>query len=75
MIVVLAAKQIGAGCAAAGLAGAGVGIGIIFAGLIASVARAPGLERKLVGLAVVGFALCESIALFSLLIVFILLFG
>lgn len=39
-----AAKFIGAGLAAIGLIGAGVGIGSIFSSLIASVARNPALR-------------------------------
>ena len=42
-----AAQKIGAGLSTFGLAGAGVGIGLIFASLIAGVARNPNLKDDL----------------------------
>jgi F-type H+-transporting ATPase subunit c len=42
-----AAKLIGAGLATISLAGSGVGIGIVFAALITSIARNPYLTRQL----------------------------
>ena len=39
-----AAKYIGAGLATIGLAGAGVGIGIVFSGLILATSRNPALR-------------------------------
>lgn len=45
--VVAAAKMQGAGLATIGLAGAGVGIGTVFAALINGVARNPSLRGKL----------------------------
>jgi F-type H+-transporting ATPase subunit c len=68
-------KYIGAGMAAIGVAGSGVGIGIIFSGLLESYARHPALEKKLFGYAILGFALTEAIALFALMISFLILFG
>ncbi len=53
------AKLIGAGCATIALAGAGAGIGIVFGSLINSVARNP---------------LTEAIALFALMMAFLILF-
>ena len=44
--IVTAAKIHGAGAAAIGLAGAGVGIGSVFAALINGVARNPALRGK-----------------------------
>ena len=56
-----AAKMIGAGLAAIALAGAGVGIGSVFAALILGFSRNPGLEKQLFGYAILGFALTEAI--------------
>jgi len=39
-----AAKYIGSGLATIGLAGAGVGIGVVFSGLITATARNPALR-------------------------------
>ena len=68
------AKYIGAGLAAIGVAGAGVGIGTIFAALVNSVARNPSARNQVFGLGILGFALTEAVALYALLISFLLLF-
>ena len=70
-----AAKLIGAGLATIGLAGAGVGIGTIFAGLILGFSRNPNLKKDLFGYAILGFALTEAIALFALMMAFLILFA
>ena len=44
-----AAKYIGSGLATIGLAGAGVGIGVVFSGLITATARNPALRPKYLG--------------------------
>lgn len=67
-------KVIGAGTATIALAGAAVGIGKIFSSLIHSVARSPELDTKLFGYAILGFALTEAIALFALMMAFLILF-
>ena len=41
LIMLQAAKYIGSGLATIGLAGAGVGIGVVFSGLITATARNP----------------------------------
>jgi F-type H+-transporting ATPase subunit c len=69
------AKCVGAGMATFGLAGAGIGIGNIFGSLLNSIARNPSLKDDLFKIAILGFALTESIALFSLMIAFILLYA
>jgi F-type H+-transporting ATPase subunit c len=70
-----ASQKIGAGLATIGLAGAGVGIGIIFAGLLYGISRNPNLKADLFRTAILGFALTEAIALFSLMIAFLILFA
>ena len=70
-----AAKFIGAGLATIGLAGAGVGIGMVFSGLITGVARNPALRPQLFQYAILGFALSEATGLFALMIAFLLLFA
>jgi F0F1-type ATP synthase membrane subunit c/vacuolar-type H+-ATPase subunit K len=67
-------QKIGAGLATSGMAGAGVGIGLIFAAFIAGIARNPTLQKDLFKAAILGFALTEAIALFSLMIAFLILF-
>ena len=67
-------KSIGAGFATTGVAGAGVGIGLVFAALIIAYSRNPSLENKLFSYAILGFALTEAIALFALMMAFLILF-
>lgn len=69
------AKFVGAGLATIGLVGAGVGIGTIFGALIIGISRNPSLRDELFKIAILGFALTEAVALFALMIVFMLLFA
>lgn len=70
-----AAKEIGAGLAVIALAGVGVGIGNIFAALVTSIARNPAARPHVFGIGILGFALTEAVALYALLIAFLVLFG
>ena len=70
-----ASKYVGAGIATIGLAGAGVGIGMVFSSLIMGISRNPSLKDEMFKMAILGFALTEAIALFVLMIVFLLLFA
>lgn len=72
---VAAAKLIGAGLAVVGLGGVGAGIGNIFASMIASGARNPGAIPRVQLFMWIGFALVEAVALYALLISFLILFG
>lgn len=72
--MVTAAKLIGAGVATIGLAGAGVGIGNVFSSLLIAVSRNPNEKDELFRFAILGFALTEAIALFSLMMAFLILF-
>lgn len=72
--MVAAAKIQGAGLATIGLAGAGVGIGTVFGGLIQGVARNPSLRGQLFQYAVLGFAFAEATGLFALMMSFLLLY-
>jgi F-type H+-transporting ATPase subunit c len=68
-----AAALIGMGLAAAGFGGAGIGIGYIFGKMIESVARQPEAAGKLGAYMWIGFALVEAIALYGLVIAFIIM--
>lgn len=72
--MIAAAKIQGAGLATIGLAGAGVGIGTVFGGLIQGVARNPSLRGQLFQYAVLGFAFAEATGLFALMMSFLLLY-
>lgn len=73
-MILQAAKLIGAGAATVGLAGAGVGIGTVFGAFIIGMSRNPSLEAKLFRYCIMGFALTEAIALFALMMAFLILF-
>ena len=55
--------------------GSPIGLGIVFGSLIHSVSRNPSLSKQLFGYAILGFALSEAMALFALLVAFLILFG
>ncbi|HET6469477.1 MAG TPA: ATP synthase subunit C family protein [Geminicoccaceae bacterium] len=69
-----AARMIGAGLATIALFGVGIGIGNIFSTLIATVGRNPSVQPRVFPFAIIGFALTEAVALFALLIAFLVLF-
>jgi F-type H+-transporting ATPase subunit c len=69
------AKLIGAGLSVIGVGGVGIGIGTIFAALVSSIARNPSARQNVFGLAILGFALTEAVALYQLVFSFIILFG
>ena len=69
-----AAKMIGAGLAVIGLGGVGAGIGHIFASLISSISRNPASRPQVFPMSMLGFALVEAVALYALLIPFLILF-
>ena len=70
-----AAQMIGAGLAAIGLGGVGVGIGNVFATTIATIGRNLSIQPRVAALMWIGFALVEAIGLYALLVAFIVLFG
>jgi|TARA_A100001035_G_C27329783_1_gene297868 F-type H+-transporting ATPase subunit c len=70
-----AAKMIGAGCATAGLAGAGAGIGTVFGALVVGMSRNPSLEKEMFRYTILGFALTEAMGLFALMMAFLILFA
>lgn len=74
-MLVQAAKFIGAGCATISLSGSGVGIGVVFVALLLSLSRNPKLGKQLFIYTILGFALTEAIALFGLMMSFLILFG
>lgn len=73
-MLVQASKILGAGMATVGLTGAGVGIGTVFGALVLGVSRNPTLKDELFKFAILGFALTEAIALFALMMAFLILF-
>jgi F-type H+-transporting ATPase subunit c len=68
-------KSIGAGLATIGLAGAGVGVGVVFGSLVFALARNPGQQALLFKFAMLGFALTEAVGLLALMMAFLILFS
>ncbi len=73
--MLMAAKLIGAGLATIALAGAAIGVGLIFAALIGGTARNPSLRKELFNTAILGFALTEALGLFALMMALIFLYA
>ncbi len=71
----VAAKYIGAGIAAIGMGGAGVGVGTIFGNYLAAAIRNPSAAQGQFGNLIFGFAVTEALGIFSLLIALLLLFA
>jgi F-type H+-transporting ATPase subunit c len=73
-ILIILAKKIGGGLATIGLTGAGVGIGIVFGAFLIAFSRNTKIKQDLFGYTLLGFALTEAIALFALMMAFLILF-
>ena len=69
-----AAKLIGAGLAVIGMIGSGIGIGSVFSSFIIAVGRNPAARGEVFTMTMLGFALVEAVALYALLISFLILF-
>ena len=70
-----AAKLIGAGLAAMGVIGAGIGIGNVWGSWISAVARNPAARTVVQTNTWIGFALVEAVALYALAVAFMILYG
>jgi F-type H+-transporting ATPase subunit c len=74
-MIISAAQKMGAGFSTSGLAGCGLGIGVVFAALLISSAVNPFVRDDLFRVAMLGFALTEAVALFTLMVTFLVLFS
>ena len=61
-----AAKVIGAGLAVIGVIGSGIGIGNIFSSFIEAVGRNPDASTAIMVQSIIGMALAEAVAFYSL---------
>ena len=68
-----AAKLIGAGLAAIGMIGAGIGVGNVWSSYISAIARNPASKEEIGANIWIGFAVTEAIALLALIVAFIIL--
>jgi F-type H+-transporting ATPase subunit c len=67
-------KYVGAGLAAFGLIGAGIGVGLVFQAFLNGVARNPSAAEKMTGMTFVGAAFAEVLGLLAFVIAMIILF-
>ncbi|RDD61127.1 F0F1 ATP synthase subunit C [Ferruginivarius sediminum] len=70
-----AAKLIGAGLAAIGVIGAGIGVGNVWASYYSAIARNPSAKGDIGASIWIGFAVTEAIALYALIVALIVLFA
>lgn len=68
------AKVIGAALAIFGLLGVGIGLGNIFSAMIKAISRNPQAKNDIMPVGLLGFAMTEAVALFALLIAFLILY-
>jgi len=69
-----AAKMIGAGIACFGMAGAAIGVGMIFSSFLGGALRNPSAAQDNFSSALIGGALAEALGIFSFLIAILMLF-
>ena len=67
-------KYIGIGLMSIGMAGAAIAIGNIFSAATNAVSRNPSTDEKIFKYAIIGAGLAEALGLFSLVVIFILIF-
>jgi F-type H+-transporting ATPase subunit c len=72
--IVLAAKFIGAGLSMIGALGGGIGIGLSVQGALEGMARNPDAYGNLLTNMILGIAFSEAIAIYCLVIAFLMLF-
>ncbi len=72
--IVQAAKFIGAGLSMIGALGGGIGIGLSVHGALGGMARNPDMSGNLMTNMILGIAFSEAIAIYCLVIAFLMLF-
>tara|TARA_B100000929_G_scaffold260948_1_gene225450 strand:+ start:211 stop:447 length:237 start_codon:yes stop_codon:yes gene_type:complete len=73
--IVEAAKLIGAGLAAIGVTGGGIGIGSLVGGAVQAMGRNPDAAPLIQTNMILGIAFAEAVAIYALAIAFIILFA
>lgn len=69
-----AARYIGAGLAAMGMIGAGIGLGVLFGNYLNGALRNPSAAPAAQPMLFLGLALTEALGIFALVIAFLILF-
>lgn len=73
--VIEAARLIGAGLAAIGVIGGGIGIGVVVGGAVQAIGRNPDAAGIIQTNMFIGIAFAEAVAIYALAIAFIILFA
>ncbi len=73
--IIEAARLIGAGLAAMGVIGGGVGIGVVVGGAVQAMGRNPDAAPLIQTNMIIGIAFAEAVAIYALAIAFIILFA
>ena len=73
--IVEAAKLVGAGLAMTGMIGAGAGIGIVVGGAVQAMGRNPDAAGLIQTNMILGIAFAEAVAIYALVVAFIILFA
>lgn len=68
-------KYIGAGLSTFGMLGAAIGVGLVFAAALNSIARNPAKEGSIKGMAFIGMALAEVMGLLAFVVAILILNG
>lgn len=74
MLDVVSSKAFAAAIASLSLGLVGLAVGKIFTTLIDAISRNPSVRDKVYNIGILGFALTEAVALFALLVVFLILY-
>ncbi len=75
MLDLASSKVLAAAIASLSLGAVGLAVGRIFTTLIQSIAQNPSARDKIFSVGILGFALTEAVALFALLVAFMILYG
>ena len=73
--LVESAKLIGAGLAAIGVTGGGIGIGSVVGGAVQAMGRNPDAAPLIQTNMIIGIAFAEAVAIYALAVAFIILFA
>lgn len=73
-VFVIGMRALGAGIAAVGCLGGGIGTGIATARAVEGIARQPEASNEILKVLIIGGALSEATAIYALLIAFMLIF-
>lgn len=75
VVQALDATKIGAGLAAIGVFGGGIGIGIATKGMLEAIARQPGIKGEAFKNFIIGAGLAEATSIYALFIALLLIFS